>query len=83
MTAFLFLLGGFVLALSFGRNSLGNVFGSAVGTNMLPLKLCALLMGIFVSLGAFYGAGEVNQNMVRYIHFSEPVQVLYFSEHIA
>ena len=46
---------------------------------MLPLKLCAILMAIFVALGAFYGAGQVNQNMVRYIHFSAPIQVLYFS----
>ncbi len=79
MIAFVFLLGGFILALSFGRNILGNVFGSAIGTNMLPLKLCAVLMGIFVMLGAFCGSGEVAQNMVRYIHFTSPFQVFYFS----
>ena len=79
MIEFIFLLGGFVLAISFGRNILGNVFGSAIGTNMLPLKLCAILMAIFVALGAFFGSGEVAQNMARYIHFEPPVQVLYFS----
>lgn len=79
MMEFVFLLGGFILALSFGRNILGNVFGSAIGTGMLSLRLCAVLMALFVTLGAFYGSGEVAHNMVRYIHFEPPVQVLYFS----
>lgn len=79
MISLFFLLGGFVLAISFGRNNLGNVFGSAIGTGMLPLKLCAILMGVFITLGSFYGSGAVSQNLVQYINFSSPIQVLYFS----
>lgn len=79
MTELFFLFGGFILAISFGRNVLGNVFGSAIGTGMLPLKLCAVLMSIFIVLGAFYGSSEISQTMVRYIHFDPPIQVFYFS----
>lgn len=73
-----FLLGGFILALAFGRNSVGNVFGSAIGTGMLPLQLCAFLMGLFIALGAFIGIGDVNESVSRYVYFSDPASVFYF-----
>ena len=79
MMELFFLLGGFILAINFGRNVLGNVFGSAIGTNMLSVKLCAILMAVFITLGSFYGSNEVSENMVRYIRFDPSIQVLYFS----
>ncbi len=79
MTEFVFLLGGFILAISFGRNILGNVFGSAIGTGMLSFKLCAFLMAVFISLGTFCGSKEINQNIMHYIHFIDSVQVFYYA----
>ena len=73
-----FLLGGFVLAVAFGRNALGNVFGSAIGTGLLPLRLCAFLMGVFIALGAFWGIGNVDDSVSRYVYFTDPVCVFYF-----
>ncbi|MBE6446814.1 MAG: inorganic phosphate transporter [Alphaproteobacteria bacterium] len=79
MTQMVFLLGALILAVAFGRNSVGNVFGSAIGTGMLPLRLCAFLMGIFIALGAFVGIGEVSESVSRYVAFTNPISVFYFS----
>lgn len=49
---YLFVLGGLFLSWSFGRNNLSNVFGTAIGTRMVPFKLAAFLTGISVFFGA-------------------------------
>lgn len=79
MMEVVFLVGAFILALAFGRNSVGNVFGSAIGTGIVSLKSSALLMGIFVTLGAFIGADNVRESVSQYVYFSDPVHVVYFS----
>lgn len=47
------LLGAIFLGWSLGRNNLSNLFGPAVGTEMIPFKLAVCLASCFVFLGAF------------------------------
>lgn len=52
---FLSLAGGLFLGHELGRNNLGNSFGMAVGTRMLPFVFSAVLAGFFVFVGALFG----------------------------
>ncbi len=59
--SFLFLSSGIFLGWSLGANDAANVFGTAVGTQMLRFKTAALICSIFVILGAVVsGAGATN-----------------------
>ncbi len=49
------LAGGLFLGHELGRNNLGNSFGMAVGTRMLPFAFSAVLAGFFVFMGALFG----------------------------
>ncbi|MFW5995855.1 MAG: inorganic phosphate transporter [Halanaerobiaceae bacterium] len=54
----LFLSSGLFLGWSLGANDSANVFGTAVGTRMIKFKNAALIVGIFVIIGAVVsGAG--------------------------
>lgn len=50
---YLYVLGAVFLGWSLGRNNLSNLFGSAIGTKMICLKMAAFLAGVFVCLGVF------------------------------
>lgn len=57
-----FLTGGLFLGHELGRNNLGNSFGMAIGTRMLPFVFSAVLAGLFVFLGAFFsGSGTTSE----------------------
>ena len=50
---YFYALGAVFLGWSLGRNNLSNLFGSAIGTRMIRLKIAALLAGLFVCIGVF------------------------------
>lgn len=79
MMILFWLLGGFFLAFCFGRNTIGNVFGSAIGIGALSQRFCAVLMGFFILLGACYGGGAVQGNIEKILNFHTPYQVFTFS----
>lgn len=47
-----YLTGGLFLGWGLGANHLGNIFGTAIGTQMLSWRAAAILCSIFVILGA-------------------------------
>ncbi|MBI9097540.1 MAG: inorganic phosphate transporter [Spirochaetaceae bacterium] len=58
LTILFFLSSGLFLGWSLGANDAANVFGTAVGTNMIRFRTAALIGSIFVILGAVIsGAG--------------------------
>ena len=69
MMIWIFLLGGLLLAWAFGRNNFSNVFGSAVGTGILPLKFAALLTAGFLLLGALLNSSGTSTTMTELSHF--------------
>lgn len=57
---FIYLLSGLFLGWSLGANSTGNIFGAAVETRMIRFKTAALVVSIFIFLGAVLeGSGPV------------------------
>jgi len=57
----LFLSSGLFLGWSLGANDAANVFGTAVGTRMIPFRTAAIVCSIFVVLGAtISGAGAAH-----------------------
>ncbi|MBR6231660.1 MAG: inorganic phosphate transporter [Alphaproteobacteria bacterium] len=70
MTAGFFLFGGFLLAWAFGRNNFSNIFGSAVGTGILSLKLAAFLTAVFLLLGAYLNSSGTSGTMAELSHFN-------------
>jgi len=64
MTSF-FLIGGLFLGWAFGRNNLSNVFGSAIGTRMVPFRTAALYTGIFILLGALLSGQATTASVLQ------------------
>ena len=60
---YLCLLGGIFLGWSFGRNNLASVFGTAIGTRMVPFKLATVVMGFFILLGVFFSSSYTLETM--------------------
>ncbi len=61
MEILLFLSSGLFLGWSLGANDAANVFGTAVGTRMIPFRTAAIVCSIFVVLGAtISGAGAAH-----------------------
>ncbi|TVQ35410.1 MAG: anion permease [Spirochaetaceae bacterium] len=54
----LFLSSGLYMGWSLGANDAANIFGTAVGTRMVPFRTAAIICAIFITLGAVVsGAG--------------------------
>ena len=66
----LFLIGGLFLGWAFGRNNLSNVFGSAIGTRMVSLKVAATLAGIFILLGALISGQATTESVMQLGHIT-------------
>lgn len=64
-----YLIGAFFLAWSFGRNNMGNIFGTAIGTHMLSLKMAALVAGVCMMLGALISGEHTTANVAAIAHF--------------
>lgn len=60
-----FLSGGLFLGWTLGANDAANVFGTAVGTRMLPFVKAAVICGLFVILGAAIGGGGTTGTLGR------------------
>ncbi len=61
MEILLFLSSGLFLGWSLGANDAANVFGTAVGTRMIPFRTAAIVCSVFVVLGAtISGAGAAH-----------------------
>lgn len=82
MTAF-FLFGGIFLAFIFGRNNFSNVFGSAVGTGVLSLKMAAFLTGAFLLLGSYFNSLGTSETLFELSHFDTFYQAFSFSVIVA
>lgn len=59
-----FLSGCLFLGYELGRNNLGNLFGMAIGTRMLPFVFSVVLAGVFVFLGAFFGGSGTTSEIL-------------------
>nr|HPM11817.1 inorganic phosphate transporter [Paludibacter sp.] len=58
MLILFFLSGGLFLGWSLGANDAANIFGTAVGSEMISFKKAAVIASIFIILGAvFQGSG--------------------------
>ena len=57
----IFLSSGLFLGWALGSNDAANVFGTAVGTRMIPWLTAAIICSVFLVLGAFFsGAGAAD-----------------------
>ncbi|MBO7484226.1 MAG: inorganic phosphate transporter [Alphaproteobacteria bacterium] len=83
MMVSLFLLGGILLAFTFGRNNFSNVFGSAIGTGVLSLKSAALLTTFFLLLGILFGSSDTSETVAGLTHFTHLSESFLFSVIIA
>lgn len=79
MMILVWLLGGLFLAFSFGRNTVGNVFGTAIGTGALSQHFCAVLMGVFILMGACYGGQGIQSTLTPFLSFTSAMHVFIFS----
>ena len=79
----IFLFGGFLLAWAFGRNNFSNVFGTAVGTGILSLKLCAFLTAAFLLLGVLLNGSGTSDTIGSLAYFSSLSEAFSFSLIIA
>ena len=64
-----FLLGGLLLAWSFGRNNFGNIFGTAVGTGILSFRFATFLTGAFLLLGALLNGSGTSETISSLAYF--------------
>ena len=83
MTTAIFFLGGLLLAWAFGRNNFSNVFGSAVGTGVLSLKLAALLTTFFLLLGGVFNSSGTSGTMAKLASFNHLSEAFWFSVIVA
>lgn len=59
----IFLIGGLFLALVFGRNNISNLFGAAVFTRMVSLRMATIIAILFVILGAVISGSGTSTSM--------------------
>jgi inorganic phosphate transporter, PiT family len=60
---FFFLLSGLFLGWSLGANDAANVFGTAVGTRMIRFKTAAIVLSVFVIIGAVAGGAGTTHTL--------------------
>ncbi len=70
-------IGLFILGISLGKNNLGNLFGTAVGTGMVQLKTASVLASIFVFLGAFISGSATTSSVQDIAFLKTPTDLLF------
>jgi len=65
VTVLLFLTSGLFLGWSLGANDAANIFGTAVGTDMVRFTQAATVCSIFVILGAVISGAGAAQTLER------------------
>jgi len=63
MTSFLFISSGLFLGWSLGANDAANLFGTAVSTKMVKFSTAALIISIFVTIGAVFGGTGTTETL--------------------
>lgn len=69
-------LGAMILAWSLGKNNLGNLFGTAVGTRMVRLKTAAVVAGIAVLAGALVSGAGTTASVAQLGQLDKPEELL-------
>jgi PiT family inorganic phosphate transporter len=59
----IFLSSGLFLGWTLGANDAANVFGTAVGSRMVPFRTAVILCGVFVLLGAVVSGGGASHGL--------------------
>lgn len=65
-----------LLGLSLGRNNLGNLFGTAVGTGMVRLRTAQILTCLFLFLGAFVSSAATTSSITQIGSLKAPTDIL-------
>ena len=65
LTVLFFLTSGLFLGWSLGANDAANVFGTAVGTQMIRFSTAAIICSLFVILGAVISGGGAAHTLGR------------------
>jgi len=63
MTSFLFISSGLFLGWSLGANDAANLFGTAVSTKMVKFTTAAVIISIFVTIGAVFGGTGTTETL--------------------
>lgn len=63
MLSFLFLSSGLFLGWSLGANDAANIFGTAVGSGMLKFRTAAVVVSIFIVIGAAFAGGGTSETL--------------------
>ena len=73
---FFVLLLTLILSWSLGKNNLSNLFGTAVGTNMVQLKTAANLAIIFIFIGAFFSGSGTTSTVLKIADLKNETDIL-------
>lgn len=70
LSFFIFLSSGLFLGWSLGANDAANVFGTAVGTQMVRFRTAALTASLFIIIGAVYAGSGTTQTLGELGHIN-------------
>jgi PiT family inorganic phosphate transporter len=68
-----------LLSWSLGKNNLSNLFGTAVGTNMVRLKTATTLAIIFIFIGAFFSGSGTTSTVLKIADLKTETDILIIS----
>lgn len=66
----------FILGWSLGKNNLGNLFGTAIGTQMIRFKTAVLCAMIFILMGALISSGGTSSSIAKVSQVSSSTDII-------